>query len=143
MSFIDLRPYFQARMKTVDSDLREWEDAFSLDNIPSTIIDKSWHIAFDSMTYTGSAHTCHRFNSPITLSVVFKGYRYTNEGVDSALLFADAIVKECTNPVHRLNQARIKNVLPNQISIRELGPTNDNVAVLEIRFDCEVALNTN
>lgn len=140
MSFIDLRAYFQERMLTVDPDLREWDDAFSVDNIPSTILDKSWHIQFEQFNYTGTAHTCLSFDSPVKIRVLFKGYRVTKEAVDTALTMADAIVKECTKPVHRLNQPNIKNVLPAFISINQLGATNDNVVILEINFRCEVIL---
>lgn len=143
MSFSTIRPYFQDRMIAVDSELREWEDAFNLENIPSTILDKSWHIQFNPMGYnTGGAQTCLSFDCPVTLSVFFKGYRNPREAVDTALIFADAIIKECTKPVQRLNQPNIKNVLPSLVSVRELDTTNDNAAILEIQFSCEVRLNS-
>lgn len=140
MSFIDLRPYFEARMKTVDQDLREWPDAFNIENIPSGILDKSWHVEFGPFNYTGTAHTCLHFDCPVRLQVFIKGYREPKEAVDSALKFADAIVKECCKPSNRLNQATIKNVLPNLIDIRELAQGNDNCAVLELTFDCEIVI---
>ena len=141
MSFAALKPYFQDRMATVDPELKEWEDAFNIENIPSNILDKSWHIAVGSANYTGTAHTCVHFSCPITLSVFFKGYRVPKEAVDSALVMADAIVKECVKPLNRLNQANIKNVLPSLVNVRELGQSNDNVAVLEISFSCEVVID--
>ena len=140
MSFTDLRPYFQARLAAVDPDFREWEDGFNVDNIPSTILDKSWHLRFDPFSYVGTAHTCLSFDCGLTMSVFFKGYRNPQEAIDSALFFADAIIKECTNPVHRLNQPKIKNVLPSTVAVRELGATNDNAVVLEIQLTCEVIL---
>ena len=143
MSFSTLKPYFQSRMEAVDTELREWEDAFNVDNIPSTILDKSWHITFSPASYnTGGAHTCLSFECPITLRVFFKGYRNPREAVDMALIFADAILKECTKPVQRLNQPSIKNVLPNNVDIRELSDSNDNAAILEISFLCTVIIES-
>lgn len=143
MSFSTLRPYFQERMLAVDTELREWEDAFNIENIPSSILDKSWHIQFLPFSYnTGGAQTCLSFDCPVTLSVFFKGYRNPREAVDTALIFADAIMKECTKPVQRLNQPMIKNVLPSLVNVRELDTTNDNAAILEIQFNCEVRLNS-
>lgn len=143
MSFSTIRPYFQERMSVIDTELKEWEDAFNVDNIPATILDKSWHLDFSPFSYnTGGAHTCLSFECPITLSVFFKGYRNPVEAVDMALLFADAILKECTKPVQRLNQPKIKNVLPGNISVRELSDSNDNAAVLEIQFFCEVIVES-
>ena len=143
MSFKTIRPYFQERMSAVDAEFREWEDAFNIDNIPATILDKSWHLRFQPFSYnTGGAHTCLSFECPITLSVFVKGYRNPVEAVDMALIFADAILKECTKPVLRLNQPKIKNVLPNNVSVRELSDSNDNAAVLEIQFICEVMIES-
>jgi hypothetical protein len=139
MTFSTLRPYFEQRMLAVDAELKEWEDGFNIDNIPSSILDKSWHIQFNPFSYnTGGAHTCLSFNCPVTLNVFFKGYRNPKEAIDTALIFADAIIKECTKPVQRLNQPKIKNVLPSLVSVRELDTTNDNAAVLELQFNCEV-----
>lgn len=143
MSFKTIRPYFQERMSAVDNEFKEWEDAFNIDNIPATILDKSWHLRFQPFSYnTGGAHTCLSFECPITLSVFVKGYRNPVEAVDMALIFADAILKECTKPVQRLNQPKIKNVLPNNVSVRELNDSNDNAAVLEIQFICEVMIES-
>lgn len=139
-SFITLRQYFVDRMAAVDPDLKEWDDAFNIENIPSSVLDKSWHITFGTFNYTGSAHTCLNFDCPVTLSVMFKGYRAPKEAIDTALTFADSIVKECTKPVQRLNQPSIKNVLPGIVNIRELGASNDNVVVLEIQFNCIVII---
>lgn len=142
MSFADLRPYFQARFANVDSDLKEWCDAFNIENIPSTIIDKSYHIREGAFTYVGTAQTCMSFSCPVNLTVCFKGYGDPKEAIDTALKMANDIVKECTKPVHRLNQRFIKNVLPEVISAREYSQSNDNIVVLEIQFNCLVALDT-
>jgi hypothetical protein len=142
MSFSTLRTYFEERMATVDSELKEWEDAFNIENIPSSVLDKSWHIDFAPFSYkTGGAQTCLSFECPVTLNVFFKGYRNPKEAIDTALIFADAIIKECTKPVQRLNQPKIKNVLPSLVSVRELDTTNDNAAILEVQFNCEVRLD--
>jgi hypothetical protein len=137
-SFVSVRAYFQDVMRAVDPSLKEWQDAFSIDNIPSTILDYAWHFALNPFSYSGTAHTCLTFRCPVTLSVCLKGYRAPKDAVDTAARLADSIVREATRPVRRLNQPQIKNVLPSTISIRELGQTNDNVVVLEIQFICTV-----
>jgi len=134
MSFTSIRQYFIDRMSTVDSDLREWEDAFNVENIPSNLLDKSWHMTLSPFSYTGSAHTCLGFNSAVLIRVYFKGYREPREAVDTALEYAETIIKECTKPTNRLSQPNIKNVLPGTINVRELATTNDNVVILEIQF---------
>lgn len=142
MSFNTLRAYFETRMAVTDPDLHEWEDAFGVDNIPSGILDHSWHIEFGPFNYVGTAHTCLEFNCPVSLRVYLKGYRYPKEAIDSGMILADAIVKECCKPLNRLNQPYIKNVLPNTIDVRALGQTNDNAVVLSLSFDCNVLVES-
>lgn len=142
MSFLTLRQYFETSMLNVDSEFREWEDAFNIDNIPSTILDKSWHLRFQPFSFLRNAQTCMNFDCPVTLNVFVKGYRNPKEAVDTALILADAIIKECTKPVRRLNQPAIKNVLPNLVDVRELAQSNDNAAVLELQFNCEVIVDS-
>lgn len=138
MSFINLRPYFEERMLAVDLEFNEWEDAFNIENIPSTRLDKAWHFELGAFTYSGTAHTCLSFNCPVRLRVFVKGYRNPKEAVDLGTILSDAIVKEACKPSNRLNQPYIKNVLPSVINIQALTGSNDNVALLDMTFNCEV-----
>ena len=135
MSFVDIKPYFRERLETVDAELNEWQDAFDINNIPAQIIDKAWHIVVDAISYQGTAHECLGFAAPATLRVCLKGYRSPFEAIDNAHALADAIIKECCKAPNRLTQPNIKNVLPNLVNVREIGPSNDNLVVLEISFN--------
>lgn len=128
-------------MLEVGRDFRQWEDAFNVENIPSNVLDRAWHVRFGPFSFTKNAQNCMNFSSLITLSVFFKGYRSPKDAVDQALLYTDIIIKKCCSPINRLNQAAIKNVLPGNIDIRELDNSNDNAAVLEIQFNCEIILD--
>lgn len=141
-SFNDLRPYFDEQLAKVDPDFREWEDAFNIENIPSNILDKAWHLEFQPFIFeTGKVQNCFKFSCPVKLTVIFKGYKNPKEAVDSATNYAQAIVKECCKHSNRLNQPYIKNVLPNVIDIRALVQSNDNAVALELTFDCLVHLD--
>jgi len=138
MSFSKLHPYFETIMTTVDPLFTEWEDAFNVANIPSSILDMAWHFEVLPFRYTGTAHTCLGFECPVKLKAFIKGYRTPKDAVDSALVFAEAIVKEACLPSNRLTQPTIKNVLPSQITVDALAQSNDNTAVLSIDFICTV-----
>lgn len=140
MSFDTLRPYIQSRLRVVDPDLTEWEDAFNIENIPASILDKAWHLTFGAFLYVGTAHNCFAYQCPITLRLFLKGYRTPQLGVDSALFFSESITKEVCKPSQRLTQAKIKNVLPTSINIRELAQDNDNTVILEMGFNFNVFL---
>ena len=140
MSFENLKPYFQNRMIVAIPESNEWEDAFNIENIPSSILDKSWHIEFGPFVYVGTAHTCLSFDCPVRLSIFLKGYRNPKEAIDNALVYANTVITEVCKPLNRLNQATIKNILPNTVDVRELNQSNDNAVVLELSFDCKVIL---
>lgn len=140
MSFAAIRPYFNARMLAVDPDFREWEDAFNVDNIPSTMFDKAWHLEFSPSTFGQANQACLTFLVPVSLKVFLKGYRSPKDAVDKALSLAESIVKEASGPSNRLNQPLIKNVLPNLVDVRKLSETNDNSVVLEISFNCLIII---
>jgi len=142
MSFDTLRPYFQSVMATVDPDLREWEDAFNIENIPATILDKSWHIEFGSMVYAATTHnSCFHFACPVLLQVMVAGNRSPKEAIDTGHKLADAILREACKATNRLTQVSIKNVLPESVNVRSFDPTNDNIVVLEVRLNCEIILH--
>lgn len=140
MSFQNLKPYFQDRMIVALPDSNEWEDAFNIENIPSTILDRAWHIDFGPFVYTGTAHTCLSFDCPVRISIFLKGYRSPNEAVDNAMIYANTVITEVCKPLNRLNQATIKNILPNTVDVRGLAQSNDNAAVLELSFDCKIII---
>jgi len=140
MRFKSLRDYYRLRLKAVDPDFREWEDGFSFDNIPSNILDGSWHLTFNPFTYTGTAQTCLGFSCPVVLRVFLKGHRCPQDAIDKALDLADSIISEICAPVNRLSQAYIKNVLPSNVDIQALDSSNDNAVILILGFNNTIYL---
>jgi hypothetical protein len=144
MSFQSLKPYFKARLEAANGGAlqgKEWQDAFNVDNIPSTALDGAYHIEIDPATYLGTAHSCLGFKAPVRVRAFFKGHKTAAAAIDKATLYADSIIKECCKSPNRLNQPSIKNVLPNSVDIRALAESNDNVALLDLLFDCALYLD--
>lgn len=144
MSFQNLKPYFKARLEAVNSGAlsgNEWQDAFNVDNIPSTVINGAYHIEIDPATYLGTAHSCLGFKAPVRVRAFFKGHKTAAAAIDKATLYADSIIKECCKSTNRLTQPLIKNVLPSSVDIKALAESNDNIAYLDLTFDCTVFLD--
>lgn len=139
MSFTGIKPYFKNRLETLK--LKEWQDAFNVDNIPATILDKSFHIELLPATYLGTAHGCVAFQSQVRIRSAFKGAAKPALAVDKAAEYADSIIKECCKSTNRLTDAKLKNILPTSVDIKALEQSNDNVAVLEIIFSVTLYLN--
>lgn len=143
MSFTTIRPYFNTIMTTVDADLREWTDAFNIENIPESILNKSWHITFNPANQVSLNQTGLRYDYPITLNVFLLGYRVPADAVDTANSMGESIIKECLKHSNRLaiaeaNSGRIINVISNQMSINPLAASNDNVVRLQLDFTCQI-----
>jgi len=142
MSFVDLRPYFQGRVAAADSDFTEWTDAFAEDNIPSSLMDKAYHIKYgDFALKSGVQNGAFLYDGPVTVNFYFKGYKDPIDAIDTAWTKAETIIQECCKNTQRLSQSKIKNVLASFAGVSQLGATNDNVVKLSIVFLCTVGIN--
>jgi len=141
MSFTTLLPYFRARLKTKHPDLEEWTNAFAVDNIPSTKLNKAYHLEFLPSNYVGTAHTALGYRCQVRLRVFVKGFAKPALAVDKALQYADTITKECCKSTNRLSQPFIKNVLPISVDVKSLDITNDSVAYLDMTFECTIMID--
>lgn len=137
MSFEVVRPYFKARCEAVN--LVEHDDAFNVDNIPDTIIDDSFHVSFD--TFNGIKSNQNDQEIAVPVSVVFfkKGFRYPSEGIDNALIKAEALIKEVQLPANRLGTV-IKNISTLDGQIEPITLANDNIIRARISFNVILVL---
>lgn len=139
MSFTSIKPYIEARMTAVDADYREWTDAFNIANIPSNILEKSWHLAFGTASPITLNQNCLSYSYPVVLNVFFKGYQTPSNAIDSGNLAAENILKEVLANANRLNisavnAGRVINILPGTFSLNPLADSNDNIVRLELNF---------
>lgn len=141
MSFTDLKPYFNARLLTVDAKLHEHSDAFNEDNIPRNLLHKAWHLLYGTTGRQSQSQPQLLVNQPVTLNVWLKGYKKTGEGLDSARALGEAIVIECLKHSNRETQPYIKNVLFDSMDATALAASNDNTIKLSIGFIVLVATN--
>jgi hypothetical protein len=138
MSFDSVRLYFKARCEAVG--LVEHDDAFNADNIPDTVIDGSYHVSFNSFNGIKSNQNDQELSVPVTVEFYVKGFRYPNEGVDSALILAEALIKEVQKPVNRLGQV-LKNISTSDGVIEPITLANDNIIRVRIIFNVVMVLD--
>lgn len=113
-----------------------WEDAFQIDNIPSTIQDRSFHTEIGSIGGEAANHHTHRFVFPIILRVIRRGFRYPSEAKSEAMIDADTILTGLLAPSFRLLVGEdVKDLVSTGIELREFSGSNDNILVLEVRIE--------
>lgn len=132
MGLIDVRDLFKNKMNSLG--YTEWEDEFNIENIPSSILDKSFHVESGDIASTASNHQPYRFDCPITLRLFLSGYLKPAEAVDDAFVHCEEILSEILSPDYRLGSL-VHDVSPVTIAVEPLSASNDNTVVLVITFN--------
>ncbi len=137
MTLGQLRPFFSGILTGLN--LREWTQAFSVDNIPSSIVTESFHVGVGQISLANTELQLHRFKTMVTVRVFFKGYRDPNAVKDAALDKAQVILNAVCKPSVRLGTDGLADIRPVTVNPQALAATNENSLLLELVF--EVVLN--
>jgi hypothetical protein len=132
MTLGGVRDFFRTRLDSLG--YHEWEDGFNIENIPATIMDKSYHLAVGQIRSGPANQMHHVFDYPITVSLFFKGFRTPSSAIDSSLDSAQDVLNDILNPAQRLQTNGLKDIRPSSILVRPLAGSNDNTVVVEISF---------
>lgn len=139
MSMTAVRSYHRSRAQALG--LVEWKDGFNFSNIPANIINKSFHLEMGVATARKLNQTDQELEYPVTVRVFIKGYRDPASGIDSAIQYAEDLIKQEVTSVNRLTQTTgIKNVVFETLSIDPIAESNDNLVVASIVFRALVIL---
>jgi len=129
---IEIRNYFAARINEVDPDFKPWNDGFAFDNIPSTFINKTYHLAYQ-IESTDHIDTSITDNYTISLLLFFKGYRDVQTALDKSMTLANNI---------RVNIISRDNVFASAFynvkavsMIPEALESNDNSMYITLEFE--------
>lgn len=137
MGLANVYPYFRARMKA--QGFKEHDDGFNRDNIPSTVIDKSFHI-LTSVGSGGSVNQNHQdVSSDVNVRFILKGYRKPTEAKERAMQQIENCVKEICNIRNRT--ASLFNIVFDGYEMDELSDSNDNIIIVDMSFTTQVILD--
>lgn len=134
-----VRPYF--RSVCTGLGLREWRDGFNFENIPRTLLDRSFHIETNSGSRRGAySQQSQEIEQDCSVRVFLKGFRNPADAIDRAMALYEEILESALSE-DRLG-CDIKNVFLNTMQILPLDPTNDNSVILEVTFTCLIIIKT-
>lgn len=114
----------------------EWRDGFNFENLPSSILDRSYHIESGEIESTSSNHQVHEFNCPITVRLFLKGYLDPVQAIDDAYTDVESILAALLSPDDRLG-TDVFDVVPGNIAIVPLATSNDNSLIVEMVFSAK------
>ena len=136
MSLANIYPYFRTRMKSVG--YTEWQDGFNTENIPSTVINKSFHILTPGII-GGSINQNHQnTETAVQIQFVLKGYRYPTEAKEKAMFETEKIIKDICKISNRT--ATLLNVVFNSSTMQALNSSDDNQVLVVLDFSAFVVL---
>lgn len=127
------RTYFKNRISECMPDYTEWEDYFNSSNIPSTLLDYSYHIELGS-TASGS------FDDQSSLEEMSVTIRFFRKGFDTSMLqeHFDKLYDDvhgfkfnAQDPSKRVEP--IKNVYATSV-IPQPMDSNDNIMIVQVDF---------
>jgi hypothetical protein len=141
MSLSAARKYFVDQFKT--SGYQEHNDPFDIDNIPSTILHKSFQIATGSFVARGPANQrTFLMDCPVVVKIFLKGYLTPSLAIDNGMDAAEALVLELMRAENRIGHP-VKNVILNRITPEAFAVTNNSIAVITMEFTTTIILGTN
>lgn len=132
MSMTLVKPYFAARCESVG--LTRHPDPFNVDNIPSTLIDYSYQLNFNSSSVRQMNQNDLEIDMPIEVIFYVKGFRDVDAGQDDAIAKAEELIVASEAPALRLGTG-LKNVIFQTMTIESLATSNDNIIRVRLTFN--------
>lgn len=141
MGLINGKLYFIDIMKGLG--FKRHKDAFNIDNIPKTLLNKSYHIAYGPIDPVQQDQAALELNVEIVVNFYVKGKKCTDEVQDKAIGYMNSIFMEAFKSSNRVaSDYGIKNVILTTASLNELSDSNDNSMFGEMIFNCIIILDT-
>lgn len=138
-SIAAIRPYFRTRIDALG--YTEWKDGLNIENIPSNILNQSYHMSVVSTDPIAQNQADLDTENQITINFFFKGYRYPALAIDTALSSSETILLDVLKAENRIGDDLI-NVRLISLNHFELDDSNDNAIRTEMIFSCRVVLGT-
>ena len=136
MSLSNVRSYLRARLDGLG--FREHDDGFPTDNIPETVIDRSYHILVNSIDGGPINHTHQDTFSNVEIRVFFRGFRNVTEAIDSSISGVETIIRDVCKVANRTST--VLNCVFENCTFEPMNSSNDNSVLVTISFNVQVVL---
>jgi hypothetical protein len=136
MSLTKIRPYFRGRLEGLG--YREHLDGFNIENVPQTLIDRSFHILVTSIRGGPINHTHQDTEAQVEVVLFFKGFRDVAAAIDTSIDEVEKIVKDVCKVSNRTSE--LLNVVFDGVDFAPLNDQNDNSVLVRMNFAAFVVL---
>jgi hypothetical protein len=133
VTFGAVRPFFAGRLDALG--FSEWPDGFNTENIPSTILDNSYHLEVGEIRGESNGPTNYVFSMPLVIRIFTKGYRDPGSQIDAALDIGNVVLEDLLDPAVRNAQNDLKDIRPTSVQVLPLAASNDNQVITQISLE--------
>jgi predicted acylesterase/phospholipase RssA len=136
MSVALIKPYFASKLIALGYE--EWPDGFGDDNIPSTLLDRSFHQRFLSCDSRSINQESFEMVVNHQMKVFFKGFNTPANAIDEGLVRCQTIVASVLNFAD-YTDAGIKGLFFDSFTVDPFDEVqNDNIIVGTLNFSVRV-----
>lgn len=129
----NIKPYFTGKMAALG--FTEWEDGFADDNIPATLLDKSFHQLMTLASGTAINQESFEIRVSQQVKVFLKGFRDPAQAIAEGLVSAQSIIASSLK-VKDYKAAGITGLFFDSFTVDPLAEfQNDNVIVITLNFE--------
>lgn len=140
MSIQGVRAFVRTRMQALG--YTEWNDGFNWRNIPSTLLDQSFHVELNPSVGISNNQDSQDIETQFTVRIFRAPNREPNQLVDTATGLADTVIADLLRASIRTTQVELKNVRFNSMTVEQLDVSNDNGIVVTMVFTALVIIST-
>lgn len=132
--------YDNVREAFISLGFDEWTDAFNIENIPNSRINKAFHMNISSITPANNDFSSLTLDSSLVVNWFLKGYRTPFDAKqESTKLIEQIIVKLCN--VQNRTANGVANIILSNILPQEIDISNDNIVLVEMAFTIKTVLD--
>jgi hypothetical protein len=141
MSLGSVFPYIQNKMESIG--YTEHSDEFDLDNVASTILDKSFSIQLGEFSASVASQLDYEWSIPISLYVYLNGYQRPSDAMTDAINKASVAMDEIIDVGDRYTQTGIRNIKPTSLDFKKYAQDADHIIVIKIGLEATVHIYNN
>jgi hypothetical protein len=138
MSVSQVRTYFNDRVREVDSNLKVWDDAFNIDNVPESLIDTYYHVQYNSVGVSTNNDVSIEDSVSVVITLWKKGFRDPIEAYDSINDLGLCIRLNCLQPAKIALTDNIRQVESVSVLSEPIEGSNDNIIKLSLEFNARL-----
>lgn len=138
MGLAAVLPYFDSILEGLE--FTKWEEPFAADNIPSSIIDRAYHLTAGPIDGIQNNQANQDAEMGVQVRIFLKGFAYPSDARDEGIFNGERVVIQAVKPENRTLTAGLLNVVFNSMALEPLADSNDNMIVIVLDFTARVIL---